>query len=501
MLKVKKRLRRADFVVVGLTAFLFFMPPGNSFFLPFSLPVSSLLFSAEPTEPPKLAESATSTTPVKPEEKPYDGQKAFMEVLSIVQKNYVEPLSDKTIVNGALHGMISGLDPHSSYMEPDAFKESKIQTKGEFGGLGMEVESKEGKVVVVSPIDGSPAERAGILPGDIILEVDDKPLDKKKGALMDAVKRIRGVIGTNVKVAIQREQGKEPLKFDLVREKIRLESVKSKVLSDEMGYVRITQFQARTGLDLAKVISGFKVANVHSLILDLRNNPGGLLTTSVAVAEQFLKEGQVVVSVNGRDGKKDEWLAHVPHANGGQVSITLNGKKDVVEQAKGWLDIPMVILVNKGTGSGAEVVSGALQDQRRAVIMGTQTFGKGTVQTTLPLPDGSAVRLTTAKYYLPSGRTIHGVGVTPDIAVDPGAMKSLFKMEELKEVTEDAAKSSPDSKAGEQEKQGSALPKTEEKTEAMKKADQEVQLLEKDVQLKRAIDLLKGLRIFNKSIP
>jgi len=356
--------------------------------------------------------------------------------------------------------MVGALDPYSSYMEPEDYKDSQVDTKGEFGGLGLQVGMREKQVVVISPIDGTPAMRAGILAGDVIVMVDDKAWEEG-GNIQDAVHKMRGPSGTKVTLTIRRKDLADLLKFELVREVIRIQSVISKVIEGEIGYVRLTQFQEKTANDLARVLSKFKEAGVHSLILDLRNNPGGLLTSSVEVSEQFLENGKLVVSVKGRNGVKN----------------------DFVGQGSGeWKDAPMVVLVNKGSASASEIVSGAMQDWGRAVVLGAQTFGKGSVQTILPLSDGSALRLTTAKYYTPKGRSIADVGVRPDIIVE-------------EEHGADASKKK-DSPKGEDQKAAPVPQVTEENTPPAVKGERPVAEEEKDIPLKKAVDLLKSFRIF-----
>src|SRR5581483_11821639 len=318
-------------------------------------------------------------TKVSAETDAYEDLRVFTEVLSTLQKNYVEPVKSKELVYGAIKGMLNTLDAHSAFMSPEVYKEMQVDTKGEFGGLGLQIGTKDNKLVVIAPIEGTPADQAGIKPGDIILKVDDHALTKET-SLMDAVNKMRVAKGTKVSLTIQRESAKDPLVFTLMRDIIRIQSVKSKVLEPGIGYVRLTQFQEQTASDLTKAISKLKEANIHSLILDLRNNPGGLLTSAVEVSEQFLDNGKLVVSIKGRDGKKDEYVAS-----------RVNPLKDM----------PLIVLVNEGSASASEIVSGALQDWGRALVVGTQTYGKGSVQTTLPLSDGSALRLTTAKYYTP----------------------------------------------------------------------------------------------------
>ncbi len=389
---------------------------------------------------------------VSAEEESYKELKVFTEVLSAIQKSYVEPVKGEMLIKGAIHGMFSTLDPHSSYMSPDVYKESQIDTKGEFGGLGLQVGSKENKVVVIAPIEGTPADRAGILAGDIIVKIDDLALEKEIG-LLEAVHRMRGAKGTKVTLTIKREKQETPLVFSLVREIIHIQSVKSRVIEEGIGYIRLSQFQEQSARDLANALATLKAAKVHSLVLDLRNNPGGLLNASVEVSEQFLEEGKLVVSVKGRNGEKDDFIGHG------------NGL---------WKDIPLVILVNEGSASASEIVSSALQDWGRALILGTRTFGKGSVQTILPLSDGSALRLTTAKYYTPKGRSIQDEGVTPDIVVQRAGVEKRSEIEGAPqgEDKEDPSRSSQGEKG--------------EKTDPVSK----------DVQLQEAINLLKSWKIF-----
>ncbi len=410
---------------------------------------------------------------VSAQDDPYEGLKVFTEVLSAIQRSYVEPVKTKDLIEGAINGMVGTLDPHSSYMPPDIYKESQIDTKGEFGGLGLQVGAKDGKVVVIAPIEGTPADRAGILAGDIIIKVDDQVLEKEVG-LIEAVHKMRGAKGTKVTLTIERENQKTPLTFEMIRETIVVQSVKSKVIDGEIGYARITQFQEQTAHDLAAALAKLKAANVHSLILDLRNNPGGLLTSSVEVSEQFLEDGKLVVSVKSRDGKKEDYVGH-----GGGF----------------WKDVPMVVMVNKGSASASEIVSGALQDWGRAVILGTQSFGKGSVQTIMPLSDGSALRLTMAKYYTPKGRSIHGQGITPDIVVKLEQPVKASEPEDQK--TGDKEKDKPATIKKDAGKVGTPPTGVKTPTGKEKEAHADAGVSEeKDVQLQKAVDLLKSFKIF-----
>ena len=338
----------------------------------------------------------------------YEELKTFSEVLTQVQKSYVDETKVKDLVQGAIRGMLSTLDPHSAYMTADMYKEMQVETKGEFGGVGIQIGVKENRLAVIAPIEGTPAHRAGVKAGDFITKVNDETT--KDLTLMDAVQKMRGPKGSKVNLTIQREGVPEALQFTLVRDTIKIESVKSKVL-DNIGYVRLTQFQESTGRDLSKVLKQFKEQKLQSTILDLRNNPGGLLTSAVEVSEQFLPSGKLVVYTKGRESKKDEWVSK---------------GKDQMD------DSPMIILVNEGSASASEIVAGALQDYGRAVIVGTTSFGKGSVQTILPLGDGSGLRLTTAKYYTPKGRSIQSTGITPDIVVKSQTPTTVAKAGEGK---------------------------------------------------------------------
>jgi carboxyl-terminal processing protease len=359
-------------------------------------------------------------------------------------------------------------------MSPEVYKEMQVDTKGEFGGLGLQIGTKENKLVVIAPIEGTPADQAGIKPGDIILKVDEQSLTKET-SLMDAVNKMRGAKGTKVVLTIQRETVKEPMVFTLMRDIIRIQSVKSKVLEPGIGYVRLTQFQEQTSSDLAKAISKLRDANIHSLILDLRNNPGGLLTSAVEVSEQFLENGKLVVSIKAKDGKKDEYVAS-----------KVNPLKEM----------PMIVLVNEGSASASEIVSGALQDWGRALVMGTQTFGKGSVQTILPMSDGSALRLTTAKYYTPKGRSIQNTGIDPDILVKPVLTKQAKSLSITREKDLDRHLKNEFQPELDKAEPISNRPSEEEVQPSDSSSEKE-----EDTQLQKAVELLKSWRIFKDLDP
>jgi carboxyl-terminal processing protease len=414
----------------------------------------------------------------------YEELKTFSEVLTQVQKSYVDETKVKDLVQGAIRGMLSTLDPHSAYMTPEMFKEMQVETKGEFGGVGIQIGVKENRLAVIAPIEGTPAYRAGIKPGDFIIKVNDEPT--KDLTLMDAVQKMRGPKGSKINLTIQREGTPDPLQFMLIRDTIKIESVKSKVL-DNIGYVRLTQFQESTGRDLGKVLKQFKDQKLQSTILDLRNNPGGLLTASVEVSEQFLPGGKLVVYTKGRESKKDEWIAK---------------GKDQMD------DSPMIILINEGSASASEIVAGALQDYGRAVIVGTTSFGKGSVQTILPLGDGSGLRLTTAKYYTPKGRSIQTTGITPDIVVKAQPPTIVAKAGETKagEKEGDPKQAKPTVVPGKDQPPQNVkgpeegAPKNDTTHPSPLPDVSNDPSLEQDVQLQKAVEMLKTWKIF-KELP
>jgi carboxyl-terminal processing protease len=404
----------------------------------------------------------------------YEELKTFSEVLTQVQKHYVEEVKPKELVHGAIRGMLSTLDPHSAFMTPEMYKEIQVETKGEFGGVGIQIGIKDNRLAVIAPIEGTPAQKAGIKAGDFITKVNEEAT--KDLTLMDAVQKMRGPKGSKVSLTIQRDGVPDPLVFTLIRDTIKIESVRSKVLEGNIAYVRLTQFQESTGKDLSRVLKQFHEQKLQSTILDLRNNPGGLLTSAVEVSEQFVAPGKLIVYIKGRDGRKDEYLSRA---------------KEPQEE------YPMIVLVNEGSASASEIVAGALQDWGRAVVIGNTTFGKGSVQTILPLADGSGLRLTTAKYYTPKGRSIQTTGITPDIVVklQPAAAAKPGD-KEAKEAKEGEAK-------GAKPKELPAVPKAGD--EASKgtapQAEGADASPEDDPQLQKAVELLKTWKIFKELRP
>ena len=373
----------------------------------------------------------------------YEQLKLFTDVLTIIQNQYVDETEPREVIYGAVRGMLRALDPHSSFMDPESYREMQVETSGSFGGLGIEITIRDDQLTVVAPIEGTPAWRAGIQPGDRIVKIEG--LATKDMNLPDAVKRMRGPKGTKVTITIVREGTREPFDVALMREVIQVQSIRSQEIEPGIGYIRIRQFQERTAPDLVASVEKFdKAGKLAGLIVDVRNNPGGLLSAAVEVSEEFLGDGKLIVYTEGR----------VRNQN---MRFTAHARRAITE-------VPMVVLVNQGSASASEIVAGAIQDHGRGVVIGQQTFGKGSVQTIIPLADGSGLRLTTARYFTPKGRSIHGKGITPDIVIDPPK----------DEVTATKPGAPPLSEA---------------------------ELMKRDVQLQRAIEILKASRILDKTKP
>ena len=345
------------------------------------------------------AQAAAGKEPPPDNQLPLDELRTFTGVLDAVKQDYVEPVKDKDLLENAIRGLLSNLDPHSAYLDAEAFQDLQIGTTGEFGGLGIEVGQEDGFLKVIAPIDDTPAQRAGIRAGDLIIRLDD--VSVKGMALADAIQKMRGKPNTAITLTIIREGARKPLKIKLIREVIQVKSVKSRLLEPGFGYLRITQFQARTAQNLEQAIQELEQQNkapLRGLVLDLRNNPGGVLNGAVDVVDDFLDDG-VIVQTKGRGNGSDQSYKATPG--------------DLLKAA------PIVALVNGGSASASEIVAGALQDHRRALIVGERTFGKGSVQSILPLGNGTAVKLTTARYYTPNGRSIQAEGIVPDIQLKP----------------------------------------------------------------------------------
>lgn len=388
----------------------------------------------------------------------YEELKTFTEVLTLIKKNYVDEVKTKDLIAGAIKGMVSSLDPHSSYMPPESFKELQVETKGEFGGLGIQIGLKDAVLTVIAPIEDTPAYKAGIKAGDKIVKIAGE--STKDMELENAVAKMRGPKGTSIVLTIMREGWREPKDFTIVRDIIKIKSIKSKMIDSSIGYIKLTQFQESTAADLSTALASLKKAGMTSIILDLRNDPGGLLNSAVDVAAQFLPPKQLVVYIKGRTGEKIEY-----HTEG---------------EAPAYTEIPMVVLVNQGSASASEIVAGALKDWKRAIIIGTQTFGKGSVQSLIPLSDGSGLRLTTAKYYTPNGISIQNVGIAPDIVVklipkDGEVNHTVIRERDLERHLKN------DSVSEEPEEKETAPFEVEEKD---------------DLQLQRAVDTLKTWKVF-----
>ncbi|MFZ5595003.1 MAG: S41 family peptidase [Pseudomonadota bacterium] len=410
---------------------------------------------------------------------PLDDLRAFTEVMNKIKTDYVEPVEDKTLLQNAIRGMLSGLDPHSAYLDKEAFKDLQVSTTGEFGGLGIEVGMEDGAVKVISPIDDTPAQQAGIQAGDLIIRIDDTPV--KGMTLSDAVSRMRGKPGTEITLTIAREGAEKLLKITLKRAVIKVSSVKGRTLEPGYGYLRISQFQANTGDNLAQFITKLKQEsgdNMKGLVLDLRNNPGGVLNASVAVSDAFLDKG-LIVYTDGRVKDSQQKFRATPG--------------DILKGA------PIVVLINGGSASASEIVAGALQDHKRAIVMGSKSFGKGSVQTVIPMDEGSALKLTTARYYTPSGRSIQAEGITPDIALEnikvtavEGSGVDPVKEADLSgHLVNGSKKKTPEDsgKTTEETKPAADAKKTPEK------------LANTDYQLYEALNLLKGLSIMRERAP
>ena len=427
---------------------------------------------------------------------PIEELRTFAEVFNAIKQGYVEPVDDKKLITHAISGMLSNLDPHSSYLDPDAYKDLQVGTQGEFGGLGIEVSMEDGLVKVVSPIEDTPADRGGVKTGDLIFKLDDSQV--KGMTLSDAVKRMRGKPKTPIKLSILRKGEAKPIEITLIREIIKVQSVKSKLLDDGYGYLRITSFQENTGASLIKHLSDlYQPGPLKGLVLDLRNDPGGLLNTAIGVSAAFLPPKTLVTSTDGR-------TPDAKHQFYAQPEDYLRGSKDDYLKNLPALarKVPMVVLINGGSASASEIVAGALQDHKRAVILGTTSFGKGSVQTVLPLPGNAAIKLTTARYFTPSGRSIQAKGIAPDIVVEESANgSSSMRLREAdlenhlengnKDAATPASTARPQSKAPAKTKSSAGKDEGEEPVEPPTRE----LASKKDYQLNQALNLLKGLQI------
>ncbi len=419
----------------------------------------------------------------------YHYLKTFTDVLALIEKNYVEPVDVERLVEGAVKGMLLTLDPHSGYLGKDFYKELQVETKGKFGGLGIEITVKNGLLTVVAPIEDSPAMRAGVKPGDQIIKIEDQ--FTKDLSLIDAVKKLRGPKGTPVTVSVHRDGYRELIPITVIRDVIRVKSVRSRELEDGFGYVRLAQFQEGSAKEFVKAIDTMKEKaedkKLRGLVVDLRNNPGGLLNQAVRVSDIFLKDGIIVYTEGRLESQRQKYFAH-----------------DEGTEA----DFPVIVLINGGSASASEIVAGALQDHGRAVILGEQSFGKGSVQTILPMERGDALRLTTALYYTKSGRSIQAEGVTPDITVSdkrfPKDSEELLEKDEAvvpKERDLPGAIKNPNSKPSGKQGTSKQVPKQTEDTQLRIGSREAMQvelseLLKVDPQLDEALRLLKTWEVF-----
>jgi len=398
---------------------------------------------------------------------PIEELRTFSDVFGRIKNDYVVEVDDKELIENAIRGMLSGLDPHSSYLDSEQFNELQVGTTGQFGGLGIEVGMEDGFVKVIAPIDDTPAQRAGILAGDLIIRLDETPV--KGMTLNEAVKIMRGEPGSDIVLTVVREGLDQPIKITITRDIIKVKSVKSRMLEDGYGYLRISQFQSKSANNMIDEINALKKKHggkLDGLVLDLRNNPGGVLNGAVAVSDAFLTKG-IIVYTEGRIADSKLRFNATPD--------------DILDGA------PLVVLVNQGSASASEIVAGALQDHKRAIIMGAKTFGKGSVQTILPLSNDSALKLTTARYYTPSGRSIQAEGITPDIALQPVQVSAVDKdIEPLKEAN--LSKHLENGKSG-KDKSG------KDESGDDKTSDEASKLLKDDYMLYEALNLLKGLAI------
>ncbi len=426
-----------------------------------------------------VAQKETASSPL-----PVQELRTFADIFGRIKSDYVDPKSDKELINSAINGMVTGLDPHSAYYDADAYKELQIGTEGEFGGLGIEVTMEDGLVKVVSPIEDTPAYKAGIKSGDLILKLDDTLV--KGMTLNDAVKKMRGKPDTPIVLTVLRKGESKPLVFKLVRAIIKVKSVKYKMAEPGYAYIRITQFQEHTGESLAAALHELFKSPVKGLVLDLRNDPGGLLFGAVAVSAAFLPPDAPVVSTRGRTPDSDMKLETIPE-DYLKPSDKTDYIKDLPPEVK---TVPMIVLVNNGTASASEIVSGALQDDKRALIMGTQTFGKGSVQTIFPLGNGTAVKLTTARYYTPSGKSIQAKGITPDITVQDTTVSSQEASLNLHEA--DLEHHLINEKAGSGAKPKVTIQETEQNAKPAEPGSKD------DYMLNQALNMLKGMAILQK---
>lgn len=448
--------------------------------------------SATPVSKDEKSSSAKSDEEKDPDHKmtkdpyiTYQQLNLFGDIFERVRAQYVDEISDEKLIEYAINGMLSSLDPHSSYLNAKDFDDMRVQTKGEFGGLGIEVTMEEGLVKVVSPIDDTPAAKAGLKAGDFIVALDDKPIVGL--SLSEAVDKMRGKVGSNIKLTLRREGVNKPIELNIKRDVIKIQSVKSRLESGNVGYIRITTFNQNTDEGVKSAVEKIKKEAGNKLIgyvVDLRNNPGGLLDQAIAVSDDFLDKGEIV-STRGRnpeDIKRD-------NATKGDITDGL----------------PMIVVINGGSASAAEIVSGALQDQRRAILVGTKSFGKGSVQTVIPVAGNGAMRLTTARYFTPSGRSIQATGIEPDIIIEDAKLEKIdeerFHEADLKGALanpngDTKATNGEDQAANDNEKSNAKDIRAELDKKSEKDKSDLSDEAKNDYQLNRAIDLLRGVSLY-----
>lgn len=433
----------------------------------------SLAAPAEPTKPvaetPAVADKPVTQTSTDTS-LPLDDLRVFVEVFHKVKRDYVEDVTDKKLLENAIRGMLEGLDPHSAYLDETAYSELQEGTTGEFGGLGIEIGSEDGLIKIISPIDDTPASRAGIQAGDTIIRLDGAPV--RDMSINEAVKKMRGEVGTSIELTLMREGVAQPLELQLVRDRIKIRSVRSRELEPGLGYLRVSAFQANTGDDFVAELGRLKAGKdgLKGLILDLRNNPGGVLGAAVAVSDAFLESGRIVYTEGRVADARMSFDAKAP---------------DLLAGA------PLVVLINEGSASASEIVAGALQDRGRAVLMGRKSFGKGSVQTILPMNDESAIKITTARYFTPSGRSIQAQGVVPDIEIGKVQLQARAEGDAgtVSESQLDGHLDNPNGKPG----------KVEDAPGKSKKRAAPVDLAARDYELFEALNLLKGLTLTRQS--
>lgn len=416
------------------------------------------------------SETATNNTNTK--RIPLEDVQRFSNAIGEIKKYYVKPIDDKELFDNAIRGMLTGLDPHSSYLNEEEFKELQTSTSGEFGGLGIEVTMEDGVVKVITPLVDTPAFKAGIKSGDYIIKLGKESVQGL--TLKDAVNLMRGKAGTTIELTVLRKGASKPLTFDLIREVILIKSVKSKMLSEGYGYIRLTQFQALTGKDMLQAVEQLKQQSngkLKGLVLDLRNNPGGLLDSAIQVSDAFLG--------NDKSGKQ-ELIVYTEGRLPGSKFTALANPGDILDNA------PIVVLINNGSASASEIVAGALKDNKRAIILGTKSFGKGSVQTVLPLDSKTGIKLTTALYYTPSGTSIQAKGIIPDIVV-----------EEM-DVPKNSAKKSDATGFSEADLSGHLISGNNSENAAAKKSSQSGDLIHEDYQLYAALTVLEGMALANR---